>query len=412
MTHTGTEAAAGTEEPGRAGGAEAADGTNEPHGAGGAEAAAGPGEPEGVAATGPRPDGSAQPEGTDVAGPRSDVTAPAEKAASAGPRPGGTAQPGATAIGAGPVDAAGPAVDPLTPRARRLCDAMSAAFPGPGDAAALRLATTPRDGRRVREVGFVRDGSAGGVPVRVYSADRSPGAPTGPLVVFAHGGGWVMCDPDTHDGLCRELAARAGATVVSVDYRRAPEHRFPAAADDLYAAVVWAYERWGRPVVVAGDSSGGNLAASAALRARDEQRPYICGQLLIYPVLDHRLAGASATEFADGFFHTAAHMRWYWEQYLGPDGDPSVPYASPGLAPDLSGLPPALVVLADCDPLRDEGLAYARGLARTGTPAQVHLSPGMFHGFLGGIGILPEAEAALETASRWLRDGGPPPTAT
>jgi acetyl esterase len=305
---------------------------------------------------------------------------------------------------------AGGAPDPLTPKARRLCDAMSAGFPGPGDAAALRRASKAGGGGAARQVASVQDDLADGVPVRVYSPSHSPGhSSASPVVVFAHGGGWVMCDLDTHDGLCRELAVRAGATVVSVDYRRAPEHRFPAAADDLYTAVGWAYEKWGRPVVVAGDSSGGNLAASAALRARDEQLPLIYAQLLFYPVLDHRLEGASATEFADGYFHTIAHMRWYWEQYLGgPDGDPSVPYASPGLAADLSGLPPALVVLADCDLLRDEGLAYARGLARSGTPAQVHLSPGMFHGFLGGIGHLPEAEAAVEAAAQWLRGGTPP----
>ncbi|MFI8964604.1 alpha/beta hydrolase [Streptomyces sp. NPDC053493] len=283
--------------------------------------------------------------------------------------------------------------DPLTPAARALCDAMSAGFPRPEDgAAALRAAARAHLGEI--PPGPV-DTEAHGVPVRVYEGAA------GPVVVFAHGGGWVLCDLDTHDRLCRALAGRTGATVVSVDYRRAPEHRFPAAQDDVYAALEWAAAAFpGRPLVVAGDSSGGNLAAAAALGARDHGGPPLAGQLLVYPVLDHRLDGVSAQAYAEGFFHTTAHMRWYWEQYLGPDGDPVA--ASPGLADDVSGLPPALLVLADCDPLRDEGLAYARRLSSAGVPAQVHLHTGVFHGFLGGLGLLPEADKALDAAAAWL----------
>ncbi|MFD5325829.1 alpha/beta hydrolase [Streptomyces sp. NPDC127092] len=283
--------------------------------------------------------------------------------------------------------------DPLTPAARALCDAMAAAFPLPGaDPAAFRAAARAH-------LGDIPPGSADaeayGVPVRVYEGEA------GPVVVFAHGGGWVLCDLDTHDRLCRALAARTGATVVSVDYRRAPEHRFPAAEDDVYTALEWAAARHpGRPLVVAGDSSGGNLAAAAALRARDRGGPAVAGQLLVYPVLDHRLDGESARTYATGFFHTTAHMRWYWEQYLGPAGDPVA--ASPGLAADLTGLPPALLVLADCDPLRDEGLAWARRLSAAGVTAHVQLHTGVFHGFLGGVGLLPEADRALEGAAAWL----------
>lgn len=283
--------------------------------------------------------------------------------------------------------------DPLTPAARTLCDAMAAGFPRPeAGVAALRAAA--RAG--VREVPPAPAVSANGVPVRLYEG-------TGDLVVvFAHGGGWVLCDLDTHDRLCRALAARTGATVVSVDYRRAPEHRFPAAEDDVYAVLRWAAgARPGGRLVLAGDSSGGNLAAATALRARDRGGPPVAGQLLLYPALDHRLDGESARDFAEGYFHTTAHMRWYWQRYLGPDGDPVA--ASPGLAEDVSGLPPALLVLADCDPLRDEGLAYARRLSAAGVPALVHLHAGMFHGFLGGAGLLPEADAALDRAAAWLR---------
>ncbi|MFF5972639.1 alpha/beta hydrolase [Streptomyces sp. NPDC012769] len=281
--------------------------------------------------------------------------------------------------------------DPLTPAARALCDAMTAGFPPPeAGPAALRAAARARLG----ELPAGPSVPADGVPVRLYEGAGDL------VVVFAHGGGWVLCDPDTHDRLCRALAARAGATIVSVDYRRAPEHRFPAAEDDVLTALEWSAERYpGRPLVLAGDSSGGNLAAACALRARGGGLP-LAGQLLLYPVLDHRLDGVSAHAYAEGFFHTTAHMRWYWQQYLGAHGDPVA--ASPGLAPDLSGLPPALLVLADCDPLRDEGLAYARRLSAAGVTAHVQLHTGVFHGFLGGLGVLPEADKALDGAAAWL----------
>ncbi|TGA89251.1 alpha/beta hydrolase [Streptomyces sp. MZ04] len=288
--------------------------------------------------------------------------------------------------------------DPLTPIARGLCDAMSSGFPdpadGPLDAAALRAAS--RAGLGLRPVLPVRSVTerVTPVPVRIYDDGEGGGGRDRPLIVFFHGGGWVLCDLDTHDGLCRELAVRTGAVVVSADYRRAPEHRFPAAADDAFAVLEWAAghaEELGcdpARVVVAGDSSGGNLAAGCALRARDEAGPAVAAQVLLYPVLDHRFESdsVSASAYASGFFHTTAHMRWYWEQYVGPGGDRVA--ASPGLAADLTGLPPALFVLADCDPLRDEGIAYARRLAGVGVSAEVRLYPGVFHGFLGAGGVL------------------------
>ncbi|MFJ3901940.1 alpha/beta hydrolase [Streptomyces sp. NPDC090025] len=284
--------------------------------------------------------------------------------------------------------------DPLTPTARALCDAMTAVFPAPGASPAEFRAATRSAAPDPELLPFSRDFEVDGVPVRSYPGDGDL------VIVFAHGGGWVLCDLDTHDRLCRALAARTGATVVSVDYRRAPEHRFPAAEDDVDTVVRWAAAHPGRRLVLAGDSAGGNLAAACALRARDRGGPALAGQLLVYPVLDHRLAGPSATAYAEGFFHTTAHTRWYWRQYLGPDGDPAA--ASPALAPDLTALPPTLILLADCDPLRDEGLAYARRLSASGVPAQVQLHTGMFHGFLGGLGLLPEAEHALDGAAAWL----------
>ncbi|KUL35014.1 hypothetical protein ADL22_28790 [Streptomyces sp. NRRL F-4489] len=317
------------------------------------------------------------------------------------------------------------APDPLSPAARRIVDAMAAGFPdpadGPLDAGALRRASRaapPEPGAGgVTAADRTVPGPPGApaVPVRIYQ----PGAPAAgprPLIVFCHGGGWVLCDLDTHDGLCRELARRAGAVVVSVDYRRAPEHRFPAAAEDAYEVTRWAAARAAElgcdpdRVAVAGDSSGGNLAAAVTLMARDRGGPPLAAQLLVYPVLDHRLQGASATAYATGFFHTTAHMRWYWDQYLGPDGDRDHPYASPGLAGDLSGLPPALLVLPECDPLRDEGRAYGRALRASGVPVRVDEHPGTFHGFLGAAGALPAADTALDAIGDWLAgtlcDGG------
>lgn len=285
----------------------------------------------------------------------------------------------------------------LSPAARRLCDAMSAAFPGPGDVAALRAAASGSPGGV--EVASVRDAVADGVPVRIY--DPAPGATGRPLALYFHGGGWVMCGLDTHDALCRALAAASGAVVVSADYRLAPEHPWPAAADDALNVLLWARARAAAlgcdpaRLVVAGDSSGGNLAAVTALRARE----LLAGQLLFYPPLDASMASRSVSAFAEGYFHTAAHMAWYWDQYVG-GGDPDHPHVSPLEADGLSGLPRTLIVLADCDVLRDEGLAYARRLGEAGVDCAVHLVPGVFHGFLGLP--LPGAATAIAAAAGWL----------
>ncbi|GAA2670552.1 alpha/beta hydrolase [Streptomyces lunalinharesii] len=309
------------------------------------------------------------------------------------------------------------AADPLSPLARRIVDAMSADFPDPAraplDAGALRRASRaappePGDGT-VTSTGRTVPGPPGApdLPVRVYRPD-APAAGPRPLVVFFHGGGWVLCDLDTHDGFCRQLARRCDAVVVSVDYRRAPEDRFPAAAEDAYAATGWAVAHAAElgcdpaRVAVAGDSSGGNLAAAVTLMTRDRGGPPLAAQLLAYPALDPRLAGRSPVDYAAGFFHTTAHMRWYWDQYLGPDGDREHPYAAPGRAADLTGLPPALLVLPECDPLRDEGRAYGRALRAAGVAVRVDEHPGTFHGFLGAAGALPAADAALEAATAWL----------
>ena len=201
---------------------------------------------------------------------------------------------------------------------------------------------------------------AGGLPARVYSpSSAAPG-----LVVYYHGGGWVVGTLDSWDASVRGLAIASGCDVVSVDYRLAPEHGFPAAADDAYDALVWAASAAGpaagRPIVVAGDSAGGNLAAVSALRARDVGGPPIALQVLVYPVVDCDLDRRSYHEYdGDELILNRRDMTWFWDHYA-PDPAARVnPYASPLRAADLSGLPPAYLVTAEHDPLRDEGFAYA-----------------------------------------------------
>jgi acetyl esterase len=229
------------------------------------------------------------------------------------------------------------------------------------------------------------DGPAGPVPVRIYTP---PGdGPWGALVWF-HGGGFVIGDLETHDHVCRELTNRAGCAVVSVDYRLAPEHPYPAAVDDCWRALGWVVESGaahgidpGR-IAVGGDSAGGNLAAVIARRARDAGGPELRLQLLVYPVTDLRPAAdwASRRENAVGYVLTSEHMDFFHDCYVGADGG-AEPDASPILADDLSGLPPAHVVLAGFDPLHDEGLAYAERLQAAGVPVTIDDEAGAVHIF-------------------------------
>jgi acetyl esterase len=219
---------------------------------------------------------------------------------------------------------------------------------------------------------------------------------------------------DTYDPLCRALAAAVPAVVVSVGYRLAPEHRWPAAVEDAYAATLWASRNAARlggaqhRLAVAGDSAGGNLAAVVALGARDRGGPQVAFQLLVYPVLDAAAETASWREFADGFHLTAAGMRWYWAHYLG-QADGTAPDASPAQAAFLGGLPPALVIGASHDILRDEGEAYAARLREAGVDARAIRVPGVVHGFLRWRSVTPAAEDALQAAAAALRAAlGPP----
>lgn len=234
------------------------------------------------------------------------------------------------------------------------------------------------------------------VPVRVYWPDRD-----GPLpaVVFFHGGGFVLSSVDGHDAFARKLAVGTDAIVVSVEYRLAPEHRYPAAVEDAMTALTWVIENAAglgidsTRIAVAGDSSGGNLAAVTCLLARDRGLPPLAAQVLIYPVLDARQDSESYRRNATGYFLTAAHMRWFWEQYL--DGaDPDHPHVSPVRQVDLTSLPPAVIVVGEHDVLADDGRSYAAQLSGAGVSVELLDYRGMFHGFFGLVEQLPTAKQA------------------
>ena len=228
------------------------------------------------------------------------------------------------------------------------------------------------------------EGPGGRLPLRIYAPDGDPPLPA--LMVF-HGGGWTEGGLDSHDLLCRALARAAGCAVVAVDYRLAPSHKFPAAVEDAYAATRWVATNGGAIGVdaarlgVAGDSAGGNLAAAVALMARDRGGPALVYQLLIYPSLDYAVDTPSRGE-DDRYGPGRAEAPRSWQQYLGSEADARNPYAVPLRAADLGGLPPALVITAELDPLRDEGEAYAARLREAGVAATATRYPGAEHAFL------------------------------
>lgn len=261
------------------------------------------------------------------------------------------------------------------------------------------------------EVGKVEDrtvpGPAGEIPVRIFTP---AGSGPYPILMWYHGGGWVIGNVRTHDGICRHLCQQINCVVVSVDYRLAPEHKYPAAADDCYAAIAWAAANADAlngdadRLAVAGDSAGGNLSAVVSLMARDKGGPAIVHQLLVYPVTEFKLDTPSYTQNADGYLLTKAGMIWFWGHYLGNEGDGAEPYASPMRADDLSNLPPALVITAEFDPLRDEGEEYARRLTQAGIPTACTRYDGVVHGFFGMPELVDKGAQAIAEASAALRE--------
>jgi acetyl esterase len=244
-------------------------------------------------------------------------------------------------------------------------------------------------------------GPDGAIPVRVYRPSADDGLP---VLVWLHGGGWVIGSLDTCDQLCRLLCDASGAIVVSVDYRLAPEAKFPCAVDDCVAAWVWvaehAAELGGDPARVAlgGDSAGGNLAAVVSLVARDRALPAPALQLLVYPVTDYEFESPSMIENATGYMLETEHIRWFFDHYAQSVDDVGDWRCSPLRARDLAGLPPAVVITAEFDPLRDQGEEYGRRLQAAGVPTEVVRADGVFHGFFGMHAFLAPGQASWDRA--------------
>jgi len=283
----------------------------------------------------------------------------------------------------------------------------------PKEARQMFRDTRPASTPPAPQIGGVRDlmaeTSSGSVPLRVYRPTGVGDSQRLPALVFFHGGGWVIGDLETHDVLCRQLAADAGVSVISVDYRVAPEHKFPAAVDDAWAATLWVLAHASElgidaaRLAVGGDSAGGNLAAVVALLARDVGSPRIGLQILIYPVTDLVSESRSYADLADGYMLTRDSMRWFKAQYLASEADAADWRVSPLRAPSLAGLPPALVITAGYDPLRDEGEAYARRLREAGVSVDAVCFGGMIHGFVPMGRLIETAFRAVTLISGSLR---------
>ena len=305
---------------------------------------------------------------------------------------------------------------PMHPEAEALMKLMDAAglgyYPGstPESMRAAMGAAAANGAFNVHPVHGVEDrllpAADGAVPVRVYRPNAEPALP---VVVWFHGGGWVTGSIETHDHLCRLLCDDTGAIVVSVDYRLAPETKFPGAVDDCVAAYAWVSEHAAElggdraRVALGGDSAGGNLAAVVALVARDTGLPGPTVQILVYPVTDYEFESRSMIDNATGYFLEAEEMRWFFDHYARTPDDFGDWRMSPLRAPDVAGLAPAVVITAEFDPLRDQGEAYGHRLQQAGGHAQVLRGDGLFHGFFGMHPFLPPARHAWDTAIGALR---------
>jgi acetyl esterase len=251
-------------------------------------------------------------------------------------------------------------------------------------------------------------GPAGGIPVRIYTP-ATTAAGTLPALIYFHGGTGVFCSIETHEGLCRILANESGCRVISVGYRLAPEHKFPAAIDDAYAATEWVFAHHGglgvdpRRVAVGGDSAGATLAAVVCQQARQIAGLQIALQVLLCPVTDLGLNSASRRAFSEGYFFDMATLDWALGHYLTPDADISDPRLSPLRAVDLRDLPPAHIHTAEFDPFRDDGKAYADALERAHVPVAYACHPGMIHHFYCMAGAIPSARVAVKGIGNALR---------
>jgi acetyl esterase/lipase len=301
------------------------------------------------------------------------------------------------------------AADKLHPKARAIVDQIAALpqlptlTPAEARGRPAPLAAAPEAVASVTARAI--PGPGGPMAVRIY---RPKDALRAALVYF-HGGGWVVGSLESADESCRAIANRSRCVVISVDYRLAPETKYPGAVEDAHAAVRWASENAAdlridpTRIAVGGASAGGNLAAAAALVARDRGGPKIAFQLLTVPVTELSSKAESHREFAEGYGLSAADMEWYGRHYVRTPADADDPHASV-LRADLTGMPPAFVITAECDPLRDDGEAYAEKLRKLGIRASYKRYAGMFHGFMGFPGTLPEATQAFDDAGAALRE--------
>jgi acetyl esterase len=305
-------------------------------------------------------------------------------------------------------------MSPVHPQVQPLLDAM-AAMDGPKlhemsptDARAMfeAMRTQPPESPDLASVtdGTIPSPDGHVIPIRTYL----PTGVTNPGVcVYFHGGGWVIGSIESHDAPCREIAARSGCAVVSVDYRLSPETQHPGPLDDCVAATEWIAANGselgvdGTKRVVAGDTAGGNLAAAGTLVARERQTPTIAAQVLVYPVTDLSMSTQSYVDNAEGYFLTADAMRWFIGHYC--DGAVDDERVSPLKATDHANLPPALVLTAELDPLRDEGEAYAAELEAAGVPTTAHRYDGQIHGFLGLFPLLDDGKAALDEIANAIK---------
>ena len=302
---------------------------------------------------------------------------------------------------------------PLDPQAQIVIDGIAAVgldvFNDDTDPNAIRALMNAVVIPSTVELARVEDrdipGPVGALPVRIY---RPAGDEPKPIVVFFHGGGWVLGSLETHDHVARKLANDIDAVVVSVDYRMGPEDRFPAAVDDSFAALQWAHAEAAtiggdaERVVVAGDSAGGNLAAIVAQMARTSG-PQVRFQLLVYPVTDYEFTSSSMEDNAEGYYLTREMMRWFFDRYLNGPEEADDPRVSPLRNPDLTGLPPALVLTMGYDPLRDQGVAYGDAMRNAGNHVESITYPGLFHGCFGMEAMIDAAKVPFADAVAAVR---------
>jgi acetyl esterase len=303
---------------------------------------------------------------------------------------------------------------PLDPQAQAVLDMMDVAGLPPYQEGTVEEARARYNASQLvgepEPVAKIEDrhipGPQGPLRIRIYTPQ---GVGPFPVLVYFHGGGWVLGNIEGSDVLCRALTNAANCIVVSVDYHLAPEYKFPVPAEDCYAATQWvasntaAFNGDETRIAVGGDSAGGNLAAAVSQMARDRGGPNLVYQVLIYPITDYMPDTPSYRENGEGYYLTRSEMAWFWNHYLGNEAEGKNPYASPLQAKDLNGLPPAMVITTEYDPLRDEGEMYAARLKEAGIPTTLIRYPGQIHGFVRMRSAIDQSKKALDDIARQLR---------